>query len=214
MIAVIDYDCGNLFSLKASLKALGIDSQLTRDPQVISQSDGVILPGVGAFGDAADKLTEYGLRQPLLEAAGSGKPFLGICLGMQLLFEKSYEYGEHRGLGLIKGYVDSLRKDIENPKALVPHMGWDSLIYTGSPSPLLDGIEEGTFVYFVHSFYAKDCQKSLKAYASYEGVQVPALVQEKNVFGTQYHPEKSGQKGLVMLKNFARLCGETVGETL
>lgn len=202
MIAVIDYGVGNLFSLTASLKALDLDCMVTADPEVIKKADGIILPGVGAFGDAAMKLKEKGLKDLLIEEAKNGKPFLGICLGMQLLFEKSYEYGEHEGLGLIRGYVGSLREDIENKDAIVPHMGWNELV-VNKDSEILLRTQENTYVYFVHSFYAKECSKDLIAYSEYEGVKIPAIVGRGNVYGMQFHPEKSGERGLVLLRAFA-----------
>lgn len=208
MIAVIDYDVGNLFSLTASLKKVQAQAVVTRDKQVICKADGLILPGVGAFGDASDKLKEYGLKELLIDQARKGKPLLGICLGMQLLFEKSYEFGEHEGLGLMKGWVDDLHKDIQNKKAIVPHMGWNELVYD-RPSPLMEGVGKAPYVYFVHSFYAKGCDEALCAHADYEGVRIPALVQKGNVAGFQFHPEKSGEKGLMMLANYSRFCHES-----
>ncbi|MBR3405125.1 MAG: imidazole glycerol phosphate synthase subunit HisH [Firmicutes bacterium] len=206
MIAVIDYDVGNLFSLQASLSALSVDSVLTRDPEVIHRADGIILPGVGAFGDAAGKLEQYGLKDCLRSEAASGKMMLGICLGMQLLFEESEEYGRHEGLGLLKGKVRSLREAIQNPEAIVPHMGWNEL-ETARKDELTGGLPEHPFVYFVHSYYADECEDSLVAYAEYEGVKVPGIVRRENVVGMQFHPEKSGGVGLALLKAFADMCG-------
>ena len=206
MIAVIDYDVGNLFSLQASLRALGIETVLTRDPDVIHRADGIILPGVGAFGDAADHLGRYHLKTCLQQEAADGKPFLGICLGMQLLFEESEEYGRHEGLGLLKGSVKSMREAIKDPEAIVPHMGWNELVINRDDA-VTQSLPEHPFVYFVHSFYATDCEESLVAYAEYEGLKVPAIVAKGNVFGMQFHPEKSGAVGLGLLAEFAKMCG-------
>lgn len=206
MIAVIDYGLGNLFSLTASLSHLHMESQITRDPAVIRAADGIILPGVGAFGDAIRKLEELRLKDVLIQEAQSAKPFLGICLGMQLLFEKSYEYGEHQGLSLLPGCICPLREDLKNPEALVPHMGWNQLRKV-KEDPIVSSMEDGTYAYFVHSFYAKDCQDVLIADAEYEGVLVPAIVGQGHVYGMQFHPEKSGSQGLRLLKAFGDLCG-------
>ena len=206
MIAVIDYDVGNLFSLQASLRALGIETVLTRDPDVIHRADGIILPGVGAFGDAADHLGRYHLKTCLQQEAADGKPFLGICLGMQLLFEESEEYGRHEGLGLLKGSVKSMREAIKDPEAIVPHMGWNELVINRDDT-ITQNLPEHPFVYFVHSFYAADCEESLVAYAEYEGLKVTAIVAKGNVVGMQFHPEKSGSVGLGLLAEFAKMCG-------
>lgn len=200
MIAIINYGVGNLFSLTGSLKHLGIDAEITADPTKIQQADRIILPGVGAFADAKQKLADTGLIPVLNKQVQNGKPLLGICLGMQLLFEKSYEYGEHTGLGYIKGQVCPLDKDIpQNMK--VPHIGWNKLIFKDKTNPMLKYNAEGDYVYYVHSFYAKNCEDSLKAYSEYY-VDVPGLVNSGNVFGTQFHPEKSGNVGLNMLRAF------------
>ena len=200
MIAVINYGVGNLFSLTGSLKHLGIDAVVTSDKKTIESADRIILPGVGAFADAKQKLVDTGLVPVLNEQVKIGKPLLGICLGMQLLFEKSYEYGEHSGLGYIKGEVCPLNADIpDNMK--VPHIGWNKLIIKDKANPMLKYTSEGDYVYYVHSFYAKNCDESLKAYSEYF-VNVPGLVNSQNVFGTQFHPEKSGSAGLNMLKAF------------
>lgn len=200
MIAVINYGVGNLFSLTGSLKHLGIDAVVTSDKKTIESADRIILPGVGAFADAKQKLVDTGLVPVLNEQVKDGKPLLGICLGMQLLFEKSYEYGEHSGLGYIKGEICPLNADIpENIK--VPHIGWNKLIIKDKTNPMLKYTSEGDYVYYVHSFYAKNCDESLKAYSEYF-VNVPGLVNSQNVFGTQFHPEKSGSAGLNMLKAF------------
>ena len=202
MIAIVDYGVGNLFSLRASLNHLGIESVVTGDETVLKQTEKLILPGVGAFGDAAQKLKDAGLFTLLQEQAAAGKPMLGICLGMQLLFEKSYEYGEHEGLGLIPGEVCPLETDI--PKGLkVPHMGWNSLGIV-KDDPILKYLKPGDHMYFVHSFYAKNCADSLLADAEY-AVSVPALVRKGAVWGAQFHPEKSGPAGLSILKAFGEL---------
>ena len=203
MIAILDYGVGNLFSLSASLKALGLESVVTRDPQVIRRADRIILPGGGAFGDALNKLNETGLPPLIREEAAGGKPLLGICLGMQLLFEKGYEYGEHRGLGLIPGQVAPLAPDLTQPALKVPHMGWNKL-HLVKESPLFQNTREGDSVYFVHSYYAKDCREDTLATADYS-IPVTAAVGRGNVYGTQFHPEKSGRVGLEILRAFARL---------
>ncbi|MBR0408560.1 MAG: imidazole glycerol phosphate synthase subunit HisH [Clostridia bacterium] len=205
MIAIIDYGVGNLYSLSHSLSFLGIENKVTRDEAEILNADKLILPGVGAFGDARDKLHETGMDALVLQKAKAGTPLLGICLGMQLLFQKSYEYGEHDGLGLLPGEICPLKPDIpDNLK--VPHIGWNGLHILGD-SPLLAGIQEGDSVYYVHSFYAKGAGNAVKAASEY-GVMVPGLVQRDNVFGAQFHPEKSGPVGLKMLKAFGEgsLC--------
>ena len=201
MIAIIDYGVGNLFSLSGSLRHLGIEAQVTADPKKIDAAERVILPGVGAFGDAMDKLRECDLVDTLNRQAQSGKPFLGICLGMQLLFEYGYEFGTHKGLGYLKGSVYPLVNDI--PADLkIPQIGWNSLHLVQPDDPLLKYTKEGDYVYYVHSFYAKGCEDSLVAGSDY-GTFVPGAVHRDNVFGTQFHPEKSGAVGLAMLKAFA-----------
>ena len=199
MIAAVDYGVGNLFSLCASLEFLNVESVVTADKSVLEKADGIILPGVGAFEDAAKKLSENGLDTFLCEQAKNGKPLMGICLGMQMLFDKSYEYGEHRGLGLIKGEVCDLNLDVENLK--VPQIGWNSLTFRQNEDSLVKYIKEGSHVYYVHSFYAKNCDESIVAYSNY-GVDVPGIVRNGNVCGTQFHPEKSGEVGLNILKAF------------
>ncbi len=200
MIAIINYGVGNLFSLVGSLEHLGIEAVVTSDAEVIRKADRIILPGVGAFADAKQKLVDTGLIPVINEEVSNGKPLLGICLGMQMLFEKSYEYGEHKGLGYIKGEVCPLNTDIdENLK--VPHIGWNKLIIKDKNNPMLKYTKEGDYVYYVHSFYAKNCDDSLVAYSEY-GTNVPGLVNSKNVYGAQFHPEKSGNVGLDMLRAF------------
>jgi glutamine amidotransferase len=202
MLAIIDYGVGNLFSLVSSLKSIGVDAVITRDPKVIENADRLILPGVGAFGDASEKLRLSGLTEIIKNAVKKGTPLMGICLGMQLLFEKSYEYGEHQGLGLLKGSVIGMEGTIPN-ELKIPHIGWNSLKFT-STSPIFKYINEGDCVYFVHSFYAVDCEDSLIATAEY-GRDLTAAAQKGNVYGCQFHPEKSGSVGLKILKAFSEV---------
>ena len=202
MIAVIDYGVGNLFSLRSSLKFIGAESCVSSEPDVLRAADRLILPGVGAFGDAAEKLRRSGLDRVVLEEAARGKPVLGICLGMQMLFEKSCEYGEHPGLGLLPGRVIGMEGTLPG-ELKIPHIGWNALHLT-RPSPLLSRIEEGDCVYFVHSFYAVDCSDSLIATAEY-GLPLTAAVQKENVMGCQFHPEKSGNVGLNILRAFCEV---------
>lgn len=198
MIAIIDYGVGNLFSLKSSFAAIGQEAAATADETVIRRADKIILPGVGAFADAADKLRQTGLGALVTEEARRGKPLLGICLGMQLLFERSYEFGEHLGLGLLKGSVRPIGE--LTPKDLkIPHIGWNPLIFK-APSPLFKYIQQGDCVYFVHSYHAVDCE-GVTATAEY-GAELTAAVQKDNVFGCQFHPEKSGEVGLKILQAF------------
>lgn len=205
MVAIVDYGVGNLFSLQCSLNAIGAEVTVTADPEVLQSADQVLLPGVGAFGDAAEKLRATGLDKVLKELAAEGKPLLGICLGMQLLFEKGYEYGEHEGLGLIKGSVVPMEGVI--PANLkIPHIGWNALKFK-NPSCLFQNIKDGDCVYFVHSFYAADCDENVIATAEY-GAELTAAVASKNVFGCQFHPEKSGAVGLEILKAFTQLKEE------
>lgn len=206
MTAIIDYGVGNLFSLASSLRFIGAECAVTRDADEVRRADRIILPGVGAFGDAAEKLAATGLVPVLKERAAAGVPLLGICLGMQLLFEKSYEYGEHEGLGFIRGSVCPLEPDLEAAEKLlkVPHIGWNALHLVQPDSPLMRNTREGQHVYFVHSFYAKDCDDALVATAEY-GVTVPATVANGNVYGCQFHPEKSGKAGLDILRAFQSL---------
>jgi len=203
MIAIVDYGCGNLYSLQCSLNFLNLETVVTSDPEVIKSANKIILPGVGAFGDAVELLRKSGLDAVVKSEAAKGKYILGICLGMQLLFEKSFEYGEHTGLGLIKGEVCPLSGDIKS-NLKIPHMGWNSLNIKDLTDPIFKYVKQGDFVYYVHSFYAKNCEKSLLATSDYE-VTVPGLVKSKNVYGAQFHPEKSGDVGLNLLKAFAEL---------
>ena len=199
MIAIIDYGVGNLFSLCSSIRKIGMEAVVTADPVVIEGADRVILPGVGAFGDAVRKLRATGLDQLLQKLAAEGKPIMGICLGMQMLFEKSYEYGEHEGLGLLKGNVVAMEGRI--PAGLkIPHIGWNAL-HIRRDSKLLRYIDNEDCVYFVHSYYATDCEESVIATAEY-GTELTAAVEQGNVMGCQFHPEKSGEVGLNILRAF------------
>ena len=203
MIAIIDYGVGNLFSLKSSLAAIGADAVVTADPEVIKSAEKIILPGVGAFGDAAAKLRESGMADLVKSEAASGKPLMGICLGMQLLLEKSFEYGEHEGLGLIKGEIRPIT-DVIPEDLKVPHIGWNALHFKGEKSPIFKYINEGDHVYFVHSFYGAECDESVIATAEY-GATLTAAVAKDNVYGCQFHPEKSGDVGLRILRAFIEL---------
>ena len=203
MIAIVDYGVGNLFSLKSSFAKIGAEVIVTGDEKVIRSADKIILPGVGAFGDAATKLKESGLAEVVVSEARSGKPVMGICLGMQLLFEKSYEYGEHEGLGLLKGAVVPM-KGVIPADLKIPHIGWNSLDFTDKESKLFRFIKNGDFVYFVHSYYATECDEDVIAYAEY-GANLCAAVERDNVFGCQFHPEKSGDVGLSILRGFCEL---------
>ena len=199
MVGIIDYGVGNLFSLRSSFAAIGVEAFVSGDAGELAKADRLILPGVGAFGDAAEKLRATGLDAFVREQAAAGKPLMGICLGMQLLFEKSYEYGDHEGLGLLKGQVVGMSGRL--PEGLkIPHMGWNALKLT-KPAKLL---EEGSYVYFVHSFYAENCEDSIAAVTDY-GIPITAAVEKGNIFGCQFHPEKSGNVGLAILKKFCEV---------
>jgi len=203
MIAIIDYGVGNLFSLKSSLSMIGAQAIVSGDADVIRAAERIILPGVGAFGDARKKLADTGLDKILLEEAAKGKPVMGICLGMQMLFEKSYEYGEHKGLGLIPGEVVPMAGKL--PAGLkVPHIGWNALEISRKDHPLMKYTKDGDCVYFVHSFYAENCRANTLATAEY-GIDVTAAVAKDNVMGCQFHPEKSGSVGLNILRAFCEL---------
>lgn len=202
MIAIVDYGVGNLFSLNSSLEMIGAESVVTADEAVLRSADKILLPGVGAFEDAAKKLRDSGLADLIRELAAEGKPLLGICLGMQLLFEKSYEYGEHEGLGLIPGAVRPIR-DVIPADFKIPHIGWNALHFR-QENPLFKYVSEGDCVYFVHSFYAADCNDHVIAAAEY-GAELTATVAKGNVYGCQFHPEKSGRVGLAILKAFNEL---------
>lgn len=204
MVAIVDYGVGNLFSLKSSFAFIGQDAVVTGDAEAIKKADRIILPGVGAFADAAKKLYDSGLAEVIKETAHDGKPLLGICLGMQLLFDRSFEYGEHKGLGLIKGDVLPIADKVTSDYK-IPHIGWNALKFKGEKvSPLFKYINEGDCVYFVHSFYGANCDESLIATAEY-GIDVAAAVNSGNVYGTQFHPEKSGDVGMNILRAFCEL---------
>lgn len=206
MIAIVDYGVGNLFSLSCSFEVIGAQAVVSSDARLIEQAERVVLPGVGAFRDAAHKLSRSGLGDLLTELAARGKPILGICLGMQLLFEKSLEYGEHAGLGLIRGSIAPIADQIPRDYK-VPHMGWNALKLRRREHPLLKYVREGEYVYFVHSFSAIDCEESILATAQY-GAELTAAVAQGNVMGCQFHPEKSGDVGLRILKAFCEAGGE------
>ncbi|MBR5931713.1 MAG: imidazole glycerol phosphate synthase subunit HisH [Lachnospiraceae bacterium] len=202
MIAIVDYGVGNLFSLKSSFAAIGAEVFVTSSEQEIRDADKIVLPGVGAFEDAAKKLRECGLDKVIKEEVAEGKLLLGICLGMQLLFEKSYEYGEHEGLGLLKGVIRPI-SEVAPPELKIPHMGWNALQFTRE-HPLFRRTKEGDCVYFVHSYHAADCDESKVAFVEYGG-DITAAAAKKNVMGCQFHPEKSANVGLDILRSFCEL---------
>ena len=204
MVAIVDYGVGNLFSLRSSLEAIGAEVVVTSDAQVLARADQIILPGVGAFEDAARKLRESGLADVIRDLAARGKPLMGICLGMQMLFDRSFEYGEHEGLGLIPGNVRPIA-DVIPADYKIPHIGWNALHFRGE-NPLFSYIKEGDCVYFVHSYYAADCESSVIATAEY-GPELTSAVARGNVLGCQFHPEKSGNVGLNILKAFVEMEG-------
>ena len=205
MVAIVDYGVGNLFSLKSSMEAIGTETVVTGDADILRAAEKIILPGVGAFEDAVRKLRETGLDAVIKEEAAKGKPIMGICLGMQMLLDKSYEYGEHQGLGLIKGEVRPIDEVI--PKDLkIPHIGWNALKFHGNKHEIFKYINEGDFVYFVHSYYGAKCGNSVIATAEY-GADLTAAVAQNNVCGCQFHPEKSGDVGLKILKAFCEMKG-------
>ena len=199
MIAIVDYGVGNLFSLKSSFAAIGAEAIVTSDAEQLRTADKILLPGVGAFGDAAAKLRASGLDRTIIELARNGKPLLGICLGMQLLFEKGYEFGESEGLGLIPGCVQL----IDGGGLKIPHMGWNDLTVLHDCA-LSSDVNDGDYVYFVHSYRAETSDDYISCYATYNE-KIPGLVFRNNVYGAQFHPEKSGQVGMQILKNFAKL---------
>ena len=205
MVTVIDYGVGNLFSLASSLTYIGAESRITSDFQEIEAADRIILPGVGAFGDAMAKLRGTGLIPAVMAAAGRGVPLLGICVGMQMLFEESLEYGRHKGLGLLRGRVCPLEDDLRAGgfDLKVPQMGWNSLKLLREDCPILRYTQDGDFAYYVHSYYAKGCEDA--AAVSEYGVSVPGVVWRENIYGTQFHPEKSGDAGLRVLRAFCNL---------
>ena len=202
MTAIIDYGVGNLFSLASSFKAIGAETVLTSDPEVIKKADRLVLPGVGAFRDAAAKLRESGLWDIVKQQAPEGKPLLGICLGMQLLLDKSLEFGEYEGLGLIPGVVRPMT-DIVPSELKIPQMGWNKLVFKGG-SPLFENTPEGTYMYFVHSYYCDAPKEYVSAVTEY-GAEVTAAVCKDNIYGCQFHPEKSGEAGLEILRCFCSL---------
>lgn len=202
MTSIIDYGVGNLFSLVSSFHKIGEDAVITSDKKVIENSDRIILPGVGAFCDAAKKLNRSGLVPVLFEQVKKGKPVMGICLGMQLLFDKSYEYGVYDGLGLIKGEIRPISDRVSDLK--IPHMGWNALSFGEKKHPLFKYINEGSHVYFVHSFCGVECKESVIATTEY-GMEITAAVADKNVMGCQFHPEKSGETGLNILRAFCEM---------
>ena len=202
MIGIIDYGVGNLFSVCSSLDRIGESARIVKTESEIEASDRIILPGVGAFGDAAQKLKASGLDKVIIKEAKNGKPLMGICLGMQLLFGKSFEYGEHEGLGLIPGNIIAFEGKIPS-EFKIPHIGWNALKFKGK-SPLFKYINDGDFVYFVHSYFATDCSENTIATAEY-GIDVTAAAAKDNIFGCQFHPEKSGDVGLKILKGFCEV---------
>ena len=199
MIAIVDYGVGNLFSLRSSFAAIGAEACVTGDEAVLTAADRIILPGVGAFEDAAKKLRASGLAEVVRARAAAGVPLMGICLGMQLLFDRSLEYGDHEGLGLIPGCVRPIA-DVIPADLKIPHIGWNALQFP-KPHPLFSNTKAGDCVYFVHSFYAADCAESVIATAEY-GAPLTAAVARGNVMGCQFHPEKSGTVGLDILRAF------------
>lgn len=203
MVAIVDYGVGNLFSLRSSFAAIGQQAVTTADPDLLAKADRLVLPGVGAFGDAVEKLRSTGMDRAVLRQAAAGKPLLGICLGMQLLFEKSYEYGEHQGLGFVQGEVCPLEPDLKDPALKVPQIGWNAL-HILRDDPLFKYIQEGEYVYYVHSYYGRHCTASTLAVSDYS-IPVTGVVRAGKVYGTQFHPEKSGDTGLRILKAFAEL---------
>ena len=203
MIAIVDYGVGNLFSLQSSFRAIGADITVTNDKNKIKDAEKIILPGVGAFEDATKKLNQAGLGELVINEANSGKPLMGICLGMQLLLEKSFEFGEHKGLGLIPGEIRSISEVI--PGTLkIPQIGWNALNIKGEKSPLFKYINDGDFVYFVHSYHGTNCTKNTIATTEY-GAELTAAVAKDNIFGCQFHPEKSGSVGLSILRAFCEM---------
>ena len=203
MIAIVDYGAGNLFSVKNACDYLEMDTVTTNDAAVLREADGIILPGVGAFEDAARKLRESGLDKVVKDECAKGKALLGICLGMQMLFEKSYEYGEHEGLGLIKGSIRPIA-DVIGEGLKIPHIGWNALHFGDKKDELFKYINEGDCVYFVHSYYGAECDESVIATAEY-GAELTVAVRRGNVCGVQFHPEKSERVGLAILRAFCEI---------
>ena len=203
MIVIVDYGVGNLFSLTSSFKAIGVDVVVSGDKEVIRSADKILLPGVGAFADASNKLFSSGLADVIIEQVNKGKPLLGICLGMQLLFDKSYEFGEYKGLGLIKGEIKPIA-EVVSAGYKVPHIGWNALKFVGEKNKLYKYVQDGDYVYFVHSYYGANCDESVIATTDY-GATITASVAKNNVYGCQFHPEKSGKVGLSILKAFSEM---------
>lgn len=205
MIAIIDYGVGNIFSLASSFKAIGAEVIVTSDEDIIRNSAKIVLPGVGAFADAARKLDKLGISTIIKEEAKKGKHILGICLGMQLLFEKSFEYGKHSGLSLIRGEITPI-SDFISPELKTPHIGWNSLNFPEyrEKSELFKYVNEGEYVYFVHSYSASNCKDAIIATSKY-GVDLTAAVAYENIFGCQFHPEKSGTVGINILRAFCEI---------
>ena len=205
MIAIVDYGVGNIFSLYSSFKYIGAEVVLTSDPEEIKKADKIILPGVGAFADAAKKLRDSGLADVVVDEVKNGKPLLGICLGMQMLFERSFEYGEHKGLGLIKGDIVSM-EGVVPANYKIPHIGWNGLHFPKdkAKSDIFKYINENDCVYFVHSYFGANCDESVIATTEY-GAELTAAVAYKNVYGVQFHPEKSGEVGMKILKAFCEM---------
>jgi len=206
MIAIVDYGVGNLFSLKSSFAAIGAEAVVTGDPEIIRRADRILLPGVGAFQDAAEKLRSTRLDILMKDMAASGKPLMGICLGMQMLFDKSFEFGEHAGLSLIPGEVRPI-SDVIDPSLKIPHIGWNALSITKA-HPIMKYVKSGECVYFVHSYYAANCAQSVIATSEYSA-ELTAAVACGNVCGCQFHPEKSGDVGLRILNAFCEMEGLT-----
>ena len=200
MVGIIDYGVGNLFSLRSSLAAIGQEVLVSSEPEILQKADHILLPGVGAFEDAVKKLRASGLDQMVYESVKAGKPLMGICLGMQMLFEKSFEYGEHQGLGLLGGQVIPM-EGLISEGLKIPHMGWNALDITKPDGKLFANTKQGDHVYFVHSYFADGCADSLAAQTEY-GKMLTAAVEKDNVFGCQFHPEKSGEVGLNILRAF------------
>jgi glutamine amidotransferase len=207
MIAIIDYDIGNLRSVQKALEHVGADARLITTPQELARADKVVLPGVAAFGDAIEELRSMGLVDPLLKAVGEGMPFLGFCLGLQLLFETSGENGRHTGLGILPGKVvrfDFSSADLAGHRLSVPHMGWNQFKIR-RPCAMLDGIDEGAFVYFAHSYHVVPADETVIATTTAYGLEFVSSVWKDNIFATQFHPEKSQAVGLRLLENFVRI---------
>ena len=204
MVAIVDYGVGNLFSLKSSFAEIGYEAVVTNDEEVIKSSDKIILPGVGAFGDAIEKLKNSSMDRAVKEEAKKGKPLLGICLGMQLLFDKSFEYGEYDGLGLIKGEIRPI-KDVIPSDYKIPHIGWNALEFKGEKSEIFKYLSDGDYVYFVHSYYLKAEDEAIVTATTDYSTLIHASVEKDNVFACQFHPEKSSDVGLKILKNFVEL---------